>query len=342
MDGMSDTGHVLDTREHETEPGGSRRAYLSTLTASAVLGLAGCLGGEDDSRESTTDDQPELEVVVGSKNYTEQIVLGALGYVVLVENTDHSLINETGYGSNEELWPAVERGDIDVYFEYMGSMWTVHPPQNEEPIFDEQEQYDRLKEQVEREHELHILDRTSWENTWVLYGNKEAMTERGIGTITGLAAYVNDGNYDVTVVLEAKFYDRPDGWPQLTAHYGFEDDALQQWEANDGIVLVDTGLTYDKFMADTGDVGLGYSTNAQMATLDVTILEDDKNFWPFYNVVPVVHDDVATDQVFTEINKIPDAIEDAETMQELNAQVDINGDDPLDVARSFLAEQDVI
>jgi hypothetical protein len=112
--------------------------------------------------------------------------------------------------------------------------------------------------------------------------------------------------------------------------------------------MSDTGHVLDTREHETEPGG---SRRAYLSTLTASAVlglagclggEDDKNFWPFYNVVPVVHDDVATDQVFTEINKIPDAIEDAETMQELNAQVDINGDDPLDVARSFLAEQDVI
>lgn len=171
----------------QTRRARSRRTYLAGLVAGTV-GVAGCLGSEEAEEGSSTDGPAQLEIAVGSKNYTEQILLGSFGYVVLDENTDHSLINSTGYGSNEELWPAVESGEIDVYFEYMGSMWTVHPPQNEEPIADEQEQYDRLKAQVEREHDLHVLDRTSWENTWVLYGDEQKLAQRGIDTISDLAA----------------------------------------------------------------------------------------------------------------------------------------------------------
>ncbi|WP_049896557.1 ABC transporter substrate-binding protein [Natrialba chahannaoensis] len=319
--------------------GFSRRSLLST--AGAVTG-AGLLAGCSSVENPGADGDDSLEIVVGSKNFTESIILSYMAYEVLDANTDASVVDETNYGNNAETWGAFENSTIDLYWDYTGTLWLTNPPQNDEPVIGQEEQYEAVKEEAEAEHDLEVLDMAPFENTWAIVADQETIDETDIETLSDLAAYVNDGNYDLSVAVEDDFYERNDGWPGLTEHYGFDDEALAEWEAADGVVVVNVGLTYDEVELGTADLGIAYSTNAQLATYNLELLEDDEYFWPAYNPIPVIAADKSTPDIRDELNRIGPAIGGPGTMQELNARVDVDGEDPQDVANSFLSDQGLI
>ncbi|AFZ74248.1 ABC transporter substrate-binding protein [Natronobacterium gregoryi] len=317
----------------------SRRSLLSAGGAVASAGLlAGCSAVEN----SSVNGGDSLEVVVGSKNFTESILLSYMAYELLDANTDASVVDETNYGNNAETWGAFEDGTIDFYWDYTGTLWLTNPPQNDEPVIGQEEQYEAVKEEAEAEHDLEVLDMAPFENTWALVTHQETIAETGIETLSDLAAYVDDGNYDLSVAVEDDFYERNDGWPGLVDHYDFDDEALAEWEQADGVVVVNVGLTYDEVELGTADLGVAYSTNAQLATYELELLEDDDHFWPAYNPIPVISEEASSPDVRDELNRIGSAIGGPRTMQELNARVDVDGEDPQDVATSFLTEQGLI
>ena len=132
------------------------------------------------------------------------------------------------------------------------------------------------------------------------------------------------------------FPERPDGLLGLQAVYnaGFQDIE---------VVAVQPGLKYQEIEAGNAEVVLAFSTDAQIADLDLVVLEDDRNLWPPYHVAPFVRQDV-----LTENPTIADALNPAaplltnEVMQRINARVDIDGEEPVDVARAFLQESGLI
>jgi len=311
-----------------------RRSLVRGLALGSVGALAGCSG-------TVTDEAFELGV--GSKNYTEQIILGYMSYEILASNTDAAVVDELNYGDTHETFDGFLQGHFHTYWDYTGTLWMVNEPKHEETFDDADEQYQAVKAEMEAEYDCRILDRTAFENRWAFFGRSETLAETGIETISDLAAHVNANNYDVTIVLEKDFYGRDfDGWGSLTEYYGFETSSLQAWEDAGGVIVTDEGLAYDEVQRQGRDIGIGYSTDPQLVADDLSVIEDDQSFWPYYHLVPLLASEKATDAVVSELNKLPAAIEDAEMMRSLNARHNQDGEDYQEIARSFLDDAGLI
>ncbi|WP_336358361.1 glycine betaine ABC transporter substrate-binding protein [Haloarcula sp. CGMCC 1.6347] len=308
---------------------GSRRRLLGMLATGGTATLVGCsTGGETEAStaesggEAAGSTDGSLSVVVSSKGYTEQLNLGYIAYELLANNTGVSLVDETGFGGNAAHAEAYQAGDIHAYYDYMGSLWAAHPPKHDEADFaTPDEQYEALKSEMESEHPIRILDRADWQNTWAVFIREDAIEGTSIETISDLAGYVNDGNYDIRPAFGDGFRTRSDGFDALLEYYGFEAEHVARWEAEQEFIEAASaqaaGTAVDEGYAD---LSFGYSTSAWLTTVeDIVYLDDDRNFWPFFHPVGVVHEDVATDAVVSALNKMPDAIPDAKTMQELNS-----------------------
>lgn len=318
--------------------GHSRRDVIGATGGLVSAGFAGCLGSE----EQRASDDAGTEIVVGSKNFTENILLGYLSYEVIRENTGLRVIDETNYGNARDTFEGLLDREIHTYWDYTGTMRLVNEPRHEEPIEGPERQYKQLTAEMEQVHEMRILDRTAFENRYVFFTSPAFAAKTGVQEISDLAAFVNDGNYDFSVAIESDFADRNDGWPALTEYYGFEEQHLRKWTSRGGLIVVDPGLGYDEYRFGGADIALGYSTNAQLQELNVRFVEDDQGFWPHYFLVPVIAGEKATDPVVRELNKLPGALGSAETMRELNARVDIDDESPQQVARSFLRNAGII
>lgn len=320
----------------------TRRKVLSGVTALGVGGLAGCVGGQTVGDSANGADESSLSIAVGSKNFTEVIILGHMTAEVLESNTEYSVLDRMDYGNTPETLQGFIDGEIHTYWNYTGTMWMAEPPKHEEPVAGQEPQYEAVKAEAESEYDMRVLDMTSFENNWTFFAESGFREEMGIEVISDLAAYVNAGNYDLQVVVEDDFHSRLDGWPGLIDHYGFEQAALDAWDERNGVVVVDEGLTYDEVRLRDRDVGLGYTTDPQLSAYDLVTIPDDDNFWPHYNLLPVIAEEKATDEAVREINKIPPALGDADTMQRLNARHDIEGEDYEEIARSFLQDEGII
>lgn len=307
----------------------NRRQLLGALAAGGTAALTGCAGGNNDTSEGTADgtsgssSDGSLSVVVSSKGYTEQLNLGYLAYELLASETSASLVDETGFGGNAAHAEAYQSGEIHAYYDYMGSLWASHPPEHDEASFQTpDEQYDALKAEMEAEHPIRILNRANWQNTWAVFVREQAIEGTGIETISELAAHVNSGNYGIKPAFGNGFRARSDGLDALFDYYGFDAEQVARWESENEFLEAASaqavGTAVDEAYAD---LGFGYSTSAWLTDVDdIVILEDDRNFWPFFHPVGVVHEDVATDAVVSALNAMPDAIPDAGTMQELNSR----------------------
>lgn len=308
----------------------TRRGILKATGAIGISFSAGCsslVGGNDSG-----------SITIGSKQFTEQELLGYMSYHMLNENTDLEVVDEVGLGGTNTNFQALKEGEIDTYWEYTGTAWLTLPPQHDEVISDPQEIYDRVKSNFEEEHGITFLDRAPFNNTYVLLANPDWQAEVGIETMSEFASYVQEGNTDLTVVMNAEFQERSDGWPGLVEHYGFADAA-----SNLNIRNVGSGLTYQVIGEGEAEVGMGFNTNPNITRYDLVTLKDDEGFFPIYNPAPMVQMDTLEDnEAMTEpLNNIAASLS-TETIRQLNQRVSIDNEDASEVARSYLSDNDLI
>ena len=155
-----------------------------------------------------------------------------------------------------------------------------------------------------------------------------------VQTISDLAAYIRNGG-EIAVAFDAEFFTRPDGYPGLRKHYGFEFPGKPK--------QMDPGFMY-RTIADEGvDVIDGFATDGRIPAYGLVTLEDDKGFFPPYYAAPLVRQSTLEKhpQLEALLNKLAGRISD-DTMQKLNYEVDENGRKAANVAREFLISQGLI
>ena len=312
----------------------SRRGVLkggSAVAGSVALGsLAGCLGGLGGGGSAS--------VTVGSKQFTEQELLGMMSVEALKANLDATINDKTALGGTTTNFEALRNDDIDHYWEYTGTAWATLPPKHSEVITDPEEIYQKVKEEFASEHDIELLERAPFNNTYVLMARPKWADKTGISTLSGLAKHVNNGNTDFTVVMDAEFAEREDGWPGLVEHYGFADAAGKL-----NIKNVGPALGYQILGEGEADVGMGFNTNPKIVKWDLVVLDDDKKFFPVYNPAPMIRADTldAVAGMEEPLNGIATNL-DTETIRGLNKRVSIDGEKVQSVATDFLSSNGII
>ena len=265
-------------------------------------------------------------VVVGSKEFTEQIILGLIA-VLALQDAGFEVDDQTNLGGTAVNREALLAGETDMYWEYTGTAWIAHLG-HEDPITDPQECYDKVKAE-DAGNGLVWLAMAPFNNTYTLMMKQATGTELGITSISDLAEYINGGG-DASLCTDQEFYARPDGFKGVEALYGFQFD-------EDKVVMMDPGLTYKALQDGQCTTAMGFATDGRIPAFGFFNLEDDKYFFPVYNPAPVVRQEIMDQYpgVATVLNPIAKALT-TEKMMELNKRVDIDEEDPEDVACDFL------
>ncbi|MGI8657917.1 MAG: glycine betaine ABC transporter substrate-binding protein [Candidatus Limnocylindria bacterium] len=273
-----------------------------------------------------------LTIIVGSKEFTEQLILGEITKQVL-ENAGATVEDQTGLVGSSTVREALLSGDIDLYWEYTGTGWINHLG-NETPVVGSEEQYMAVAE-ADAENGIAWLDPAPFNNTYAIALASEAASELGLTSMSDLAAYAADNPAETTLCGAAEFLGRDDGLPGLEAAYDFEFSDVSELEL---------GLVYTSIDSQDPCVfGEVFATDGRIAGLDLTVLEDDENFFPSYlpslNVRQEVLDaNPGIADLFAPVS----AALDNDTMTALNAQVDVDGEQPADVAAAFLEENGLL
>lgn len=308
---------------------------------SLVVGVAGVAGVAAAARAGVAPvaAQDAEPVKVGSKNFTEALILGEM-YALLLENAGIPVQTRLNLGGTEVAQAALEAGEIDLYPEYTGTGLTVvlgipidevkATPVAADSSIDE-DVYDLVAQGYKDQFDLVWLDQSPFNNTQALAVKRAYAEEQGIATISDLAAIAGEA----TIVAPSDFVDRPDGLQGLEAFYGmtFKD-----------VLAVEPGIRYQAIENDQAQVVLAFGTDGQVAGLDLVLLEDDKALWPPYHVAPVVRQAAldAHPTLAETLNAVAPLLTD-EVMSGLNWQVD--GPDkrePAEVAEAFLSENGLL
>lgn len=270
----------------------------------------------------------DKEMIIGSKEFTEQRILGNI-MIVLLESKGFDITDKTGLGGTLVARKALENDQIDCYMEYTGTALLTFLD-FEEPITDPQECYETVKKEDLKKNDLVWLPYMSFNNTYCLLMKADKAKEMGIQTLSDLAAAVNKDPDKIDFALNAEFYARPDGYRPLQKAYDFK-------FPRGNIKKMQSGLIYQALKDDQIDVGLGFATDGRIKGFNLVVLEDDKNYFPVYNPAPVVKK--ATADKYPELSGIFEALGeklDTEAMTNLNYQVDIEHKDVKEAARDFL------
>jgi len=309
-----------------------RTTSAAALLAVAALTLTACSGGSD---TPSGGDGPlsGASISVGGKDFTEQLVLCEISDAVL-SDAGADVSNKCNIQGTEATRAALLSGDIDTYWEYTGTGWITHLG-HEDAIQDSQEQYDAVKAEDLEQNKVEWLDYAPFNNTYALAGNADTMAKYGITTLSELAAINNDGKAP-GLCLESEFAVRNDGLPGMAAAYDTE-------FTSDQISELAVGAIYQATGGDQCEFGEVYTTDGRIVEFNLTVLEDDMNFFPKYNPAPNVRE-----ELFTEYPAIADVFApvalalDEASMTMMNASVDVDGNEPSEVARDWLTENGLI
>lgn len=265
-------------------------------------------------------------VRVGSKNFTEQFVLGEL-YAQALEASGIKTEKKLNLGGTLIAHKALEEKQIDLYPEYTGTILLAVLKQ--ESMTDAKAVYDKVKGDYATRG-LVVLNQAPVNNTYVLVVRQDTADKYKLETNSDLAKI----SKELKLGAGPEFRDRKDGLPGLRAKYGMEfKEDLQ----------LAIGLRYQALKSDQIQVVNGYSTDGMISAMKLKRLKDDKNLWPPYYIVPVVRKEAldANPKMADVLNRVSALLDEA-TMAELNYKVDGEKMEPKDVAHDFLKAKGVV
>jgi glycine betaine/choline ABC-type transport system substrate-binding protein len=211
-------------------------------------------------------------VVVGSKNFSEQVILGEI-VALLLEERGLIVDRRLNLGGSFICHAAVESGQMDVYVEYTGTALTAILRQ---PVLhDPEEVYEKVKEEYRERYGLAWGPPLGFNNTYAMAMRSDHASRLGINRISDLASHLDT----IRTGFGHEFLERQDGYPGLTEAYGL-DFAIPPR----GMEL---GLIYQALAEEKVDLIAGSSTDGLIEKLGLSVLEDDRGFFPPYYAAPV-------------------------------------------------------
>ena len=267
-------------------------------------------------------------VVIGSKDFNEQLILGNMIASMIEKNTNIKVEKKLNLGGTNIAFEALKSGKIDMYVEYTGT--GLVNIMKKESISDSEQVYNAVKDYFYKEYKLSWLQPLGFNNTYTLSVRKDTAEKYHLETFSDLAK-VSD---QLILGSTLEFNERPDGYPGVKAAYtmNFKDSKP-----------VNSGLRYNALENGKSDVIDAFSTDGLLKAFDLKVLKDDKNFFPPYYAVPLVRNVVLEKypEIQVELDKLSNQITDEE-MREMNYRVDKLNEDPTKIADEFLKSKGLI
>jgi osmoprotectant transport system substrate-binding protein len=309
-------------------------AVLAAVVAGGCgAGPTGSEGGSIAEDYSLSGPQDTAQFTVGSKDFTEQRVLGQIA-VQALEAAGADVTDRTNLGDNEAVRQALISRDIDMYWEYTATAWLVHLAQPD-PISDPQEQYERVAERDLERNNIEWLERAPGNNTYAIAVSESKGEDLGVETISELVDLLDERPEEATLCYgnEDDFSSRSDGLPGLEEAYEFEYPEDRQ-------TVVPHDSVYENVRrGERCNFGVVFTTDGRIQEMNLQLLEDDNDFFAVYNPAMTVRAGVLEshpqlERLFASISETLDT----ETLRDLNSAVDVDGESPENVAGEWLRE----
>jgi osmoprotectant transport system substrate-binding protein len=321
------------------------RLFVLLMLLVAALAVAGC-GDDDDDDDgggggASTSEQAagqiqkddansSVDVTIGSKNFTEQKVLGEI-YAQALEAAGYTVKTELNLGDEKTALKALEGGQISAYPEYTGTaLLSFFGYQADELPSDENEAYQLAKEGFAKKN-LTALEPTPFVSSNEVAVTKETADKLGLKKISDLEGKPQD----------LTLYGTPECRQRLDCLLGLEQVYGLKFKK---FVPVDIALRHEVLSKGQADVSIVFTTDPQNKREGFVLLEDDKGMFPPYNSTLVVRDDVlkkAGADFDATVALATKGLTD-EVMQELNARVDLDKETPEAVAGQYLEESGLV
>jgi osmoprotectant transport system permease protein len=249
------------------------------------------------------------KIIIGSKDFTEQVILGELLAQQIEAQTEIKVDRRLNLGGTFICHEAVKAGKIDGYVEYTGTAFTSIL--KEKPITAPQAVYQQVKQRYEEEFQLEVMQSLGFQNTFAMVIRREDADHLGIKTLSDAAPYTPQWQAG----FGYEFMNREDGYPKLAQVYGLEFAEPPQ--------EMDLGLIYKALADKQVDMVAGNSTDGLIPVLKLVILKDNKKYFPPYEAVPIFNQKTLEKypqirQAIAQLNGVISAQE----MQKMNYQVD--------------------
>ena len=284
---------------------------------------------------STAGQAQASSLVVGGKNFTEQLILSSMTAQYLrAKGYDVDLRN--GLGSTL-MRKAQESNQLDIVWEYTGTSLIVYNHVDEK--LDAEETYERVKA-LDKKIGLIWLNESALNNTYAFAMPQKLADAQGINTLEDLAQHITQeqqaGGKPHLMGVDYEFASRPDGLDPMQKLYGLQLDRSE-------VKQMDPGLVYTALRTEQLYVGLTYSSDGRIKGFNLKLLEDNKGYFAAYKATPVVREEVLQQnpQLEEQLNALSAAI-DTEKMTEMNKRVDIDQEPVGKVVTEFLQQQGLI
>ena len=304
------------------------------MTFGMMAGIAGCGSSKNASSESTTEAAKKQEaaapIKIATKPMTEQFILGEMLKLVIEDTTDYSVELTKGIGGGtNNIMPAMESGDFDLYPEYTSSGYIMVLKHDSDGISDE-DMWKQLQKEYKDKYERSWIGQYGFNNTYALIIREEAAKKYNL-TKTSQLADVSD---ELVFGGNSDYIERKDGF-----HLLCDTSGLKFKDVKD----IDIGLKYEALKKGDIDVSNGFTTDAQLSNDNVRVLEDDKHLQVNYFCSNVVRNDTLKSHPRLEeaIMKLDNSITDKE-MASLNYKVEVEGKEDVQVAKDYLTEKGII
>ncbi len=308
----------------------TRRTYLMPALLAVVALLASACGGDDGGGDADGDVPDGPAIVVGTVNFAENRILGQI-YAQVLEDAGYEVEVKENIGSREVVNPALQNGDLSLIIEYTGNALRAQREGEELDLRDPQEVYDALLDEYAND-EIVALQFSEAQDVDGLAVTRATAEEFGLETISDIGTKF-DGTFRFGGGPECP--DRlscPEGYRQL---YGFSEDQFE-------FVSLDVAgpISVEALASGEVDGANLFTTQSVVAANDFVFLEDDLQMQLPQNIVPVVRQDVV-DAYGADFVALLDSVTSKLTTQlltDLNAKVEIDQEDPADVATTWLQE----
>ena len=307
------------------------RAVPAMLVGLSLLLVVAC-GNVGGSGESDSGSGPTI--TVGSKNFTEQYILGNM-YAQALEANGFNAETKLDLGSEQIADKALQSGQIDLYPEYTGTALVAIVPYKGNPadLDTPKDTYEAAKKgYADRSPADTMLTPAPFNNTYGIFVRKSVAEDMGLTNMEQLSK----ASPKLTFISYSEFQNRSDGYPNVKENYPAFD--FEKTE-----IVNQLGLRYTGIENGDGDVGVGFTTDGQLTSPQLVVMEDPKSIWPYYYPAPVVRSDVLEKhpEIKGILNEVSASL-DVEKMRELNGQVDLDQEDPEDVAAEYLEQEGIV
>ncbi len=268
------------------------------------------------------------KIAIGSKDFSENIILGEMFAQLIEANTDIKVERRLNMGGTFVCFEAIKKGDIGIYPEYTGTGLTAQLDMG--VISDPDETYRVVKEEFDQQFDIKWLEPFGFNNTYAIAVTSEIAERHNLEKCSDLAEVADQ----LVFGAEHEFFNRQDGY----------DGFIELYEVNfKDVAKMNVSLKYQAIGEGQMDVTDAFATDGQIKQYDLKILEDDKGFFPPYYAAPIVRNDLLEKHPELEdvLNMLAGKISD-EDMTELNYKVDVEQLDVAAVVTVFLKDKGLI